>query len=134
VTDTELGTAELATGGGGISAENLKANKLSVKTGGGGIRIFASCRETEAVCGGGSINLTLRDARSVSAKTGGGGVGIQLKDAEGVDAELSTAGGMSELTWKGERLAARRRITLTVGDGSVKVSAKSGGGSVRLAG
>lgn len=132
VRDTEATAAELVTGGGSVTAEDLRAEKLEVKTGGGSIRVSASASEVEALCGGGSINLAVRDALSVKAKTGGGGVSISLGDASGVEADLATAGGFSEFVWKGESLASSRKISLSVGDGSVKVHARSGGGSIHL--
>ncbi|MCR5809767.1 MAG: helix-turn-helix domain-containing protein [Clostridiales bacterium] len=133
MTRTKAVNVSAKTGGGTVSAEGLDCEeKLLVRTDGGRIGVFARAAYTEAASGGGGVSLTLISPKEVKAMTGGGGVSVILKKVSGVNACLSTGGGRSQLTWMGETIASGRKVDTTVGDGSVLVEAKSGGGGVSL--
>lgn len=149
IDSVQAGRAELRTGGGDIEARNAEiaesiilhtgggevefsgsAGVIEAKTGGGDIEIDAKAGSVEAVSGGGDIELNCRGGADVTAKTGGGDIELSFTGCGGMSADLACGGGTASVVVNGEKLASGRRVNLTVGDGSARVEARSGGGDI----
>lgn len=120
------------TGGGGITVRDSSADSAELLTGGGGIDAVLAANSIKTKSGGGGVTLDVTGANSVSAMTGGGSIGIRLRSVKGASASLVTGGGRLRLGGFGREVSGMHKLSGAIGDGSAKVEAKSGGGSISV--
>lgn len=137
-----VGTADLRTGSGSVSTTELTADRLSVRTRDGSIRVDGRASTAELRTGSGSIigetfttsrltartgdgliRLTLTDPpNDVRATSGSGSVHLAVPGGAGYAITLDSGSGGKHIDPAVHQDSrSKRRITLTTGDGSLRV-------------
>lgn len=120
------------TGSGRIEGDGVKVEMLKCGTGSGSIHMSAIAKVIKMDTGSGRIEVNCAGAVEEAAfSTGSGSVRVDMDDLTGLEAKLSTGSGRSHVNWKGTDTNCRNK-TCTFGDGSCKLRASTGSGSIEV--
>lgn len=118
------------TGSGRIEGDGVKAEMLKCGTGSGSIQVSAAAKVIKMDTGSGRIEVNCaRAVEEAAFSTGSGSVRVCMDDLTGLEAKLSTGSGRTHVNWKGADTNCKNR-TCTFGDGSCKLRAATGSGSI----
>lgn len=130
---TKIQFVNIHTGSGDIDVEGGCFKIAECKAGSGDITVEASAEEYDCAAGSGDISVNAGEGtRKVVVATGSGDISIDLNGIPGMEVSVSTFGGDADVTFGGERRRDLRNGVYTYGDGSCRVSAKSGSGDISV--
>lgn len=132
---TEFIIGSFEAGSGNVKAEGVKGKELRCGTGSGNIKVDSSAAEYRLSAGSGNVKVRSVGATGrICASTGSGSVKIELEEATGMEAKVRTGSGSVRIDWGEEESRKVKSGTYTYGDGSCKVEASTGSGSVKIVG
>lgn len=121
------------TGSGNVRAESVKGKELRCGTGSGNIKVDSSAAEYRLSTGSGNIKVRSVGATGrISASTGSGSVKVELEEVAGMEAKVKSGSGSIRIGWDGEESQKVKSGLYTYGDGSCKVEASTGSGSIKI--
>lgn len=131
--DTKAQFLNIRTGSGDIDVNKGQSKIVECKAGSGDITLETGAEELDCAAGSGDISVNAgEDTRKVAAVTGSGDISLELNGIHGMEVHVSTLGGDADVTFGGESRRELKNGTYTYGDGSCKVSAKSGSGDISV--
>lgn len=132
---TEFISGALETGSGNIKAEEVKGRELRCGTGSGNIKGEASVGEYHLTSGSGNIKVKAGgNAERINMSTGSGSIKLELEGVGGMDTIVRTGSGGIRIAWGDEESQKVKNGNYTYGNGSCKIKANTGSGSIKISG
>lgn len=119
---------------GNVSFEEESANMLHCRTNAGNASVSGAVKEIGVSSNAGDVKINCKDCEKIEASTTAGNIKIALEGIKGYEADANTCAGNVKMAFGEAYVKGSHVGKYVMGDGSVKITAKTSAGNIKIAG